>query len=291
MFPWVAGAKVKVLFKAVVGVCFPKENELVTFSFCSAHWWKSGGVSFILCTGVSWKDQKCTLDGESKGCAQSPALPLWPSATKADPCYFASRLLVALCQQPTFFFFFFFFKFGLQINNFTFAPISIVQIGRRRVVSLSGESAAAHLLTGSQRQKFVLVMFLIWSLCSPSHSVQNYLTLQANDILATPSVLRFLLMLSLLMGKILNVLRNQSAACWPGESLGLWKKKKKGERKKNGNCALLFSLLCSCAKHGNSSVRCTSVPSFLFFPAPFEQGVPIEKNDGGRSALQKIAHL
>lgn len=100
-----AASKVNVLFKAVVDVCYPKGNESVTFSFCSTRWWKRGGVSFIFHTGVSWKDQKCTLDGESKGSAQSPALPLWPSATKADPCYFASRLSGALCQQPTFFVF------------------------------------------------------------------------------------------------------------------------------------------------------------------------------------------
>lgn len=125
-----AAAKVNVLFKAVVDVCYPKGNESVTFSFCSTRWWKRGGVSFIFHTGVTWKDQKCTLDGESKGSAQSPALPLWPSATKADPCYFASRLSSALCQQPTFFSFF--KKFSLQINNFTFVPISFVCMGRWR---------------------------------------------------------------------------------------------------------------------------------------------------------------
>lgn len=47
------------------------------------------------------KKRESTLEGGSKASPWLPALLLWPSATKADPCYFASRLLGALCQQST----------------------------------------------------------------------------------------------------------------------------------------------------------------------------------------------
>lgn len=52
-----------------------------------------------------------------------------------------------------------------------------------------------------------------------------------------------------------------------------------------------------CSFHSPAHVQSMAIPQFaaqashLFFSVSFEQCVPIEKNDGGRGALQKIAQL
>lgn len=121
------------------------------------------------------------------------------------------------------------------------------------VASHLGESAAVHLLTGSRGQKSVFVVFLIWSLLC---SLQKCLTLRPTTY--WPHQL-FLPMLSMLKGNILNVLRSQSAVCWPGESSGLWKKKKE----KKGTVP--------CSFHSPAHVQSMAIPqsaaqaSHLFF--------------------------
>lgn len=66
--------------------------------------------------------------------------------------------------------------------------------------------------------------------------------------------------------------------------------KKKKKEKKEGTVPRSF--------HSPAHVQSMAIPQsaaqashlfYFFFPVSFEQCVPIEKNDGGRAALQKIA--